>query len=220
MDPNSFLFLDNRIYVLSASNLYTCIIIMIISLPDTLVKTKHYNQFAADISDIASMLMYNNSTSPVSLVCSLSYNIISSTDLSNNFIFLNNHRILFLQTLSRNFHHFLGLILSWSQLTSLPSRQTLFLSMTSSYLFVFHVFSKYSISSYVISNRGLEFVSNFFYSLGTALDMWLHFTSGYHSKGDGQTKCMNQTLKQYLYIYCNYQQDNWSKLLVLVKVYL
>jgi len=47
--------------------------------------------------------------------------------------------------------------------------------------------------------------------------MQLHFTSGYHPKGDGQTKCMNQTLEQYLHIYCNYQQDNWSKLLPLVK---
>ena len=28
---------------------------------------------------------------------------------------------------------------------------------------------------------------------------------------------MNQTLKQYLYIYCNYQQDNWSKLLPLIE---
>ena len=44
--------------------------------------------------------------------------------------------------------------------------------------------------------------------------MWLHFTSGYHSKDDGQTKCINQTLKQYLHIYCNYQQDNWSELLL------
>jgi len=42
--------------------------------------------------------------------------------------------------------------------------------------------------------------------------MRLHFTSGYHPKGDGQTKCMNQTLEQYLCVYCNYQQDNWSKL--------
>ena len=24
---------------------------------------------------------------------------------------------------------------------------------------------------------------------------------------------MNQTLEQYLHVYCNYQQDNWSKLL-------
>ena len=47
--------------------------------------------------------------------------------------------------------------------------------------------------------------------------MWLHFTSGYHPEGDGQTKCTNQTLKQYLHIYCNYQQDNWSKLLPLVE---
>jgi len=28
---------------------------------------------------------------------------------------------------------------------------------------------------------------------------------------------MNQTLKQYLLVYCNYQQDNWSKLLPLVE---
>jgi len=47
--------------------------------------------------------------------------------------------------------------------------------------------------------------------------MRLHFTSGYHPKGDGQTKCMNQTLKQYLRVYCNYQQDNWSKLLPLAE---
>jgi len=47
--------------------------------------------------------------------------------------------------------------------------------------------------------------------------MWLHFTLGYHPKGDRQTKHINQTLKQYLHIYCNYQQDNWSKLLPLVE---
>ena len=47
--------------------------------------------------------------------------------------------------------------------------------------------------------------------------MWLHFTLGYHPKGDGQTKCTNQTLEQYLRIYCNYQQDNWSELLPLAE---
>ena len=82
-------------------------------------------------------------------------------------------------------------------------------------LFVLHVFSKHSVPSYVTSDRGLEFVLNFFWSLGTALDMWLYFTSGYYPEGDGQTKCTNQTLKQYLCVYCNYQQDNWSKLLPL-----
>jgi hypothetical protein len=47
--------------------------------------------------------------------------------------------------------------------------------------------------------------------------MVLHFTSGYHPESDGQTERANQTLEQYLWIYCNYQQDNWSKLLPLAE---
>jgi len=47
--------------------------------------------------------------------------------------------------------------------------------------------------------------------------MQLHFTSGYQPEGDGQTEYMNQTLKQYLCVYCNYQQDNWSELLPLAE---
>ena len=75
-------------------------------------------------------------------------------------------------------------------------------------LFVLHVFSKHGVSSHVTSDRGSEFVSHFFKSLGKALDMKLHFTSGYHPEGDGQTERVNQTLEQYLRVYCNYQQDN------------
>ena len=77
-------------------------------------------------------------------------------------------------------------------------------SADSACLFVLHVFSKHSIPSHVTSDRGLEFVSNFFWSLGTALNMQLHFTLGYHSKDDGQTEHTNQILKQYLCVYCNY----------------
>ena len=47
--------------------------------------------------------------------------------------------------------------------------------------------------------------------------MQLHFTSDYHPEDNGQTKCMNQTLEQYLHVYCNYQQDNWSELLSLAE---
>jgi len=47
--------------------------------------------------------------------------------------------------------------------------------------------------------------------------MRLHFTLGYHPKGDGQTEHTNQTLEQYLCVYCNYQQDNWSELLPLAE---
>jgi Integrase core domain len=84
-------------------------------------------------------------------------------------------------------------------------------------LFVLHIFSKHGVPSHITSDRGSEFISHFWRSLGKALDLQLHFTSGYHPKGDGQTKRTNQTLEQYLHIYCNYQQDNWSSLLPLAE---
>ena len=84
-------------------------------------------------------------------------------------------------------------------------------------LFMLHVFSKHGVPQHVTSDRGPEFVSRFFRLLRKALDMKLHFTSGYHPEGDGQTECTNQTLEQYLHIFCNYQQDIWSKLLPLAE---
>src|ERR1700677_2173998 len=84
-------------------------------------------------------------------------------------------------------------------------------------LFILHVFSKHRVPSHVTSDHGTEFILHFFKSLGKALNMKLHFTSRYHPEGDRQTECTNQTLEQYLHIYCNYQQDNWSKLLTLVE---
>jgi len=84
-------------------------------------------------------------------------------------------------------------------------------------LFLLHVFSKHGVPAHITSDRGTEFISHFFRSLGKALDMHLHFTSTYHLEGDGQTERSNQTLEQYLRIYCNYQQDNWADLLPLAE---
>jgi Integrase zinc binding domain/Integrase core domain len=71
-------------------------------------------------------------------------------------------------------------------------------------LFIIYVFSKHGVLSHVTSDRGSEFVSHFFHSLEKALNMKLHFTLEYHPEGDGQTECVNQTLEQYLPIYCNF----------------
>src|SRR5258707_4606162 len=43
--------------------------------------------------------------------------------------------------------------------------------------------------------------------------MRLHFTSGYHPEADRQMEHANQVLEQYLWVYTNYQQDNWAMLL-------
>ena len=74
-----------------------------------------------------------------------------------------------------------------------------------------HVFSKHRVLSHVTSDQGMEFVLWFFQTFSKALDMKLHFTSKYHPEGEPT----NQTLEQYLHVYCNYQQDNWSELLPL-----
>src|SRR5258708_23751188 len=47
--------------------------------------------------------------------------------------------------------------------------------------------------------------------------MRLHFTSGYHPEGDGQMEHANQVLEQYLWVYMNYQQDDWATLLPMAK---
>src|SRR5258708_24260336 len=65
-------------------------------------------------------------------------------------------------------------------------------------LFLTHVFLKHGALGHVTSDRGTEFVSHLFHSLGSLLSMKLHFTSGYHPEGDGQTEWINQVLDQYL----------------------
>jgi hypothetical protein len=63
----------------------------------------------------------------------------------------------------------------------------------------------------------MEFILAFFRSLAKLLSMEMHYTSGYHPSANGQTKHMNQTVEQYIQIFCSYQQDNWDKLLPLAK---
>ena len=63
-------------------------------------------------------------------------------------------------------------------------------------LFLTHIFSKHGVPSHITSDRGTKFVSHFFHSLGKLLQMELHFTSGYHPEGNGQTKHINQVLEQ------------------------
>ena len=111
-------------------------------------------------------------------------------------------------------HDTILVILDWltKQSIFVPTVDTITAPMRSQ-LFILHVFSKHGVLSHVTSDCRLQFVSLFFWTLGKALDMKLHFTSGYQPEGNRQTKCMNQTLEQYLRVYCNYQQANWSDLL-------
>jgi len=69
----------------------------------------------------------------------------------------------------------------------IPTHNTITL-VELAHLFIIHVFSKYGILSHVTSDCSSEFVSHFFYFLGTTLDMRLHFTSGYYPEANGQAE--------------------------------
>ena len=65
----------------------------------------------------------------------------------------------------------------------IPTHDTI-TSLELTKLFLLHMFSKHGVLAHVTSDWGTEFVSHFFRSLGKALDMRLHFTSGYHPEGE------------------------------------
>jgi len=56
------------------------------------------------------------------------------------------------------------------QVIFIPAHNTI-MSSDLACLFILHVFFKHSISSHVTSDKDLEFVSNFFYSLDTVPDI-------------------------------------------------
>lgn len=84
-------------------------------------------------------------------------------------------------------------------------------------LLMIHIFLKHGVLSHIICNQRSESVLNFFQSLGTILNMQLHFISRYYFEKNSQIEHTNQILEQYLCIYCKYQQDNWWDFLSLAK---
>ena len=80
-----------------------------------------------------------------------------------------------------------------------------------------HIYSKHGVPNHTMSDHRTEFMSCFSCSLGKVLNMPLHFTLGYHLQGNGQIEWTNQTLEEYLHMYCNYWQSDWSTLLPLAE---
>jgi hypothetical protein len=157
----------------------------------------------------------------VSLACNPNLNVTNPTEILSSFQYWtspwNSISMDFIEKLPSStgfgFDSILVIIDGLSkQAIFIPMHNTI-TSAELAHLFLIHVFSKHGVPSHVTSDWGSEFILHFFHSLGLALD----FTSRYHPEGDGQTEWTNQTLEQYLCIYCNYQQDNWSELLPLAE---
>ena len=80
-------------------------------------------------------------------------------------------------------------------------------------LFATQVFPHFGVPNKVISDWDAHFTSQFTKKLGRLLDIAQNISTAYHPQTDEQSECTNQWLEQYLWIYCNFQQDNWVDLL-------
>jgi hypothetical protein len=80
-------------------------------------------------------------------------------------------------------------------------------------VFIRHIVTQHGIPERIISDRDKLFTSHFWEELCQALQIKRALSTAYHPQTDGQTERTNQTLEQYLRLYVNDEQDNWSTLL-------
>ena len=84
-------------------------------------------------------------------------------------------------------------------------------------LYLRHVFKHHGLPDNIVSDRGAQFTSRLTKSLLELCDIRGNKSTAYHPQSDGQTERVNQVLEQFLRIFCDYQQTDWSQLLPLAE---
>jgi hypothetical protein len=73
------------------------------------------------------------------------------------------------------------------------------------------VFHFYGIPKKVFSDCGPQFAARFIHALYKHLGIETGLTTAYHSEGNGQVECKNQEVEQYLHLFCDKRQKDWTK---------
>lgn len=85
------------------------------------------------------------------------------------------------------------------------------------WLFIDRHFRHHGLPESIISDRGSLFVSYFWKTLCSQLQIQINTSTSYHPRTDGLTERTNQTLETYIRAYCSYQQDDWVDYLPLAE---
>ena len=72
------------------------------------------------------------------------------------------------------------------------------------------VFSEHGLPKKVISDRGPQFISKFMKELYETLGIKGNPSTAHHPQTDGQTEQVNQSVKEFLTMFVNDKQDDWS----------
>jgi len=84
-------------------------------------------------------------------------------------------------------------------------------------LFRDNVWKLHGLPESVISDRGLQFAAGLTKELNKMLGIETKLSMAYHPQTDGQTERTNQELEQYLRMYVNHRQNNWSEWLAMAE---
>ena len=78
-------------------------------------------------------------------------------------------------------------------------------------LFKDNVWKLHSLLESIISNRGLQFAVGVMRELNAILGIESKLSTVFHPQTDGQTKRINQELEQYLRMFIDHCQEQWSE---------
>lgn len=80
-----------------------------------------------------------------------------------------------------------------------------------------NVFKHHGIPKKIISDRGPQFASKFMADFYRLLGITRNLSTAFHPQTDGQTEQINQEIEQYLRIFVNHRQSDWTDWLSLAE---
>jgi transposase InsO family protein len=93
-----------------------------------------------------------------------------------------------------------------------PCTKSIMASDTSR-IYMEHVWRHTGLPRQVISDRGPQFALKVMQEVWKKLGIQSTMSTAFHPQTDGETEHVNQELEQYLWVFCNFQQDNWVDLI-------
>jgi hypothetical protein len=84
-------------------------------------------------------------------------------------------------------------------------------------LYMKNIWKHHGLPKKMLSDRGTQFTSKLMKGLFKRLGIEGSYSTAYHPQTDGQTERINQELEQYLRIFCNYRQSNWSDFIAMAE---
>ncbi|KAJ1580494.1 hypothetical protein NDA12_000415 [Ustilago hordei] len=114
---------------------------------------------------------------------------------------------------SRNYDSILVIVDRLTKFAILaPTHKTVMAKQTAVLLYG-HLVRLFGYPDHMVLDQGRQFISGAWKAFAEQMGVKHSLSTAYHPQTDGQTERVNQVIKQYLRMYCNYEQNDWANLL-------